>query len=292
MNDNLPLAELGRLNAHARAGFDRGLSAAIYAYKLLAAMLLVVEGAAAVRYVRWRGACGRCENGRFTHWDWEDGYSVPCRYCRGTAKITLRFTETVLPDGQVWHHPWEGQTQPGHAIAQALGVTMDSLGIYHAADGAALAWVDDVGTWSPKRPGETLALADLVALLNTVEDWVEALPCGAWPQGGALHWPIAQAKRCLCQASHARVYGPPSHSYFLDLGRAPGGCFVCGDDTDLDRLCYGRITPLFHWSLPVCKRHGSGPEKAEHPKDPPPAALITPEIRRWRDRHERVLEVA
>src|SRR5207237_1345258 len=99
-------------------------------------------------------------------------------------------------------------------------------------------------------------------------------------------WLYTDAKRYLCQHKHERVIGEPSHSYSLRLSRAPGGCFICGDEGDLDTICFGRSTPIFDWSLPVCKTHRHSP----HPKGPPPDALITPAIRRWLDRHERVVE--
>lgn len=92
------------------------------------------------------------------------------------------------------------------------------------------------------------------------------------------------AKRHLHLQKHGRVYGEPSHGYSLDLGRAPGGCFVCGDEGDLDSICFGRMTPLLEWSLPVCKTHRNSP----HPKDPAPSAMITPTIKRWLERHGRI----
>lgn len=131
-----------------------------------------------------------------------------------------------------------------------------------------------------------LALEDLVTCLNTVEDWVETVPDR--PRSQTFWWTWRAAKRCLHQWTHRGIIGAPSHSYCLDLGRAPGGCFVCGSEADLDTLRFGRMTPLFHWSLPVCTTHRG----ARHPKDPPPDVLITPEIRRWLDRHERVEEAA
>lgn len=127
---------------------------------------------------------------------------------------------------------------------------------------------------------ERLPIAEVVPLLNQVEDWVESAeqPAGAY-------WVWKHARQCLCQQKHRYVIGENSHSYRLDLGQAPGGCFVCGAPAGTR---YGRMTPLFHWSLPVCKRHSDGPDKVPFPKDPPPEALITPDIRRWLDRHERI----
>ena len=80
---DIPLAALGRLNVHARACHGYNEARAIYAYKTLAALILTLDGRASLRFVQWTGRCNRCTNGRFTHWDWEDGYSVRCRDCDG-----------------------------------------------------------------------------------------------------------------------------------------------------------------------------------------------------------------
>jgi hypothetical protein len=182
-----------------------------------------------------------------------------------------------------WHHPWEGPTSPGRDIARAvLGVEWNDDCAYRTASRQTIEWREP-GDWRPLLPAERLPLGELVPLLNEVEDWVEA----SRPPAGR-HWMWETARRYLHQRKHPNVYGEPTHGYRLNLGRAPGGCFVCGDESDLEGFCYGRMTPLFHWSLPVCKRHGSGPDKAEHPKDPPPVEMMTPDVRRWLDRHERI----
>ncbi|MCF8533850.1 MAG: hypothetical protein K9G48_12660 [Reyranella sp.] len=284
----VPLSALGRLNVHARvrSGWSTE-SRAIYAYKTLVTATLVADGVATLRFVEWRGECDRCDKGRFRDWNWGESYTVPCRDCNGTGKKTLRFTEARLPDGQIWHHPWEGRTNPGLDIARVAGVSYrNDADSWCTLGGVPLVW-NDAETWRPKLPAERLPVAELVTLLNEVEDWVEA----AKPPPGGI-WLFESARRCLHQTTYRRVISlHPEHAYQLDLGRAPGGCFVCGDETELAGSSYGRMTPLLHWSLPVCKRHSEGPEKAEHPKDPPPATMITPELRRWMDRHERVVEL-
>lgn len=280
----IPLAALGRLNIHARAYAAYGQRNAIYSYKTLAALILAIDREASLRFVKWTGKCNRCTDGQFTHWSWDDGYSVRCRDCGGSGLQTLRFTETTLPDGQVWHHPWNGYTSPGLDIAHAaLGVSMRDNGEYMTADGTIIEW-QDPGEWRPMLPAQALPLEELVALLNEVEDWIEAAPCR--PRGQAFWWAWDAAKRHLHQRKHRGVIGEPSHGYKLDLGRVPGGCFVCGDKRDLEGYCFGRLTPLFHWSLPVCKAHSKSP----HPNDQPPTQLITPSIRRWLDRHECIEE--
>lgn len=281
------LAALGRLNAHARdRSTSSGLRRAIYDYKSLAAALLARSGGAAVRLVKWTGKCNRCTDGWYTHWDWTDGHKVRCRDCSGTGQRTLRFCETTLPDGQVWHHPWFTGNGRGYDIAQIAfpGLAPGDGWDYVDGVGAALPW-HDVGEWAPNLPGAEIELHELVPLLNLVETWVEATTFDG------AGWLARAARVHLSMRKFRGLNGEPSHSYALKLGRAPGGCFVCGTAEDLADFCYGRMTSLFCWSLPVCRQHGTGPEKAPHPTDPPPAQLLTPAIREWMDRHTRIVEV-
>lgn len=276
------LTALGRLNQHARSrGSHYGQHKAIYAYKTVAGLMLAESGEASLRFVKWTGDCNRCDKGRFRHWDWYDGHTVACRDCSGSGKRALRFTETTLPDGQHWHHPWFVGDGRGFDIARAgfPDLRMDDQGEYLTADGAPLVW-DKPGDWAPNLPAERLPLPELVPLLNVVEDWIEALP-----GGGPFFWQIEAAKRRLRNVKETS-FGDPLYGYQLDLGRAPGGCFVCGYDDHA--INYGRVTRLFHWSLPVCREHSEGPNKAPHPDGPPPDALITPDIACWLARHERV----
>lgn len=282
----VPIAALSRLNIHARAGY--GQRAAIYAHKTLAAITAGLDGAASLRFVRWTGKCTRCVNGRYSHWEWRDGYTVTCRDCRGTSINSLHFVETTLPDGHVWHHPWSGRHRPGHDIADAvLGLTYDSdLGDYRTAAGQRIEW-QPAGDWSPNKPAERLPLAELVPLLNEVEAWVETAPKSA---GGTWAWERAQ--RHLFTHKPADYFDErdyvETYGYVLDIGVAGKTCFACGSD-DLNSCHYGASNRQLHWSLPVCNRHFDGPEKAPHPKNPdPPAELITPDIQRWLARHQRM----
>lgn len=287
----VPIAALSRLNPHARA-FGAGYRA-IYDYKTLAAIVAGLEGSASLRFVRWTGKCNRCENGRFRHWDWAPGETVRCRSCSGAGRRTLRFTETHFADGPCWHHPWEGRwSRPGYDLAQAvLGVawnqTSTSASDYVTASGQRVEW-QDVMDWHPNMPAERLPIAELVPLLNEVEDWVEAQRPD---DNSEARWRAKRAREHLCTWPPSTYFdedAEPSSGYRLAIGRQPGGCFVCSSD-DLDTYRYGAGNRQIEWSLPICKRHGGEPERAPHPKNPvPPPELITPEIRRWLDRHERI----
>ena len=282
MNDSaIPLSALGRLNAHVRAGsgfFSGSNSRAVYAYKTVETLTLAERGAITVRFVQWKGECNRCIKGRFSHYSWSDGYTVPCRDCRGTGHRTLRFTETTLPDGQVWHHPWDGRDAQGRHIAEAVVGTIKwiphTYEVYAVGE-KPIEW-NDTGGWRPHLPATKLPLADLVALLNEVEDWIETL------SGGPHNWLIDTAKRYL-RPQKADYDGFWEAGYSLDLGLSPDGCFICGKHHDPAERRYGRMDGMFHWTLPLCNDHGDVP----FPKDPPPTSMITPDIRRWIDRRAR-----
>ena len=270
------LAAIGRLNALARG--CRGPwtpREAIYAYKTAVALALIQQGAAQVRFVRLETRC-TCGDG----W-WRDWYSDEkrrCARCSGTTKVTLRFTETTLPDRQIWHHPWEGRVAPGYELGHAFVGQQQDL------------WTDkivwaDAGDWRPRQPAIEIPLRELATLLNTVEDWIEQAPDDRTWSG---------AKRFLCQRKHKRVSGPNSHAYRLDLGTATS-CRVCralpheDDPQKINR--YGMLSPLFHWTVWTCERH-----KIEHPQIrqrdlAPDDELLTPPIRQWLVRHCHVVEV-
>lgn len=264
------IAALGRLNAHARGQGGFGTEGrAIYAYKTFVALLAIEAGEARVRFVRWMGPCGGCSGtGR---WDsWFEDRAERCGRCSGNGTEALRFTETILPGGQVWHHPWESELHPGFDLAAVVP------GFASSAD----AVFEGAGDWSPHAPAERLPLADMLPLLNRAEAWVEEEPCR--PRNAPKWWLAEAAKRMLHQQSHPRTIGAPSHAYAIDLGEAPGGCSVCGAEAE-HRL--GRITPLFHWTVRACDAH-----RRPFPDGPPPASLMTPPVAEWLARHERVVE--
>ncbi len=281
----IPVAAIGRLNAFARTPnhWGEGLRNAIYAYKMLATSVLLAEGRATLRFVKWTGKCRNCTDGRWAGAFWRDGQNVACDRCRGTGIRTLRFTEATLEDGQIWHHPWEGRTSPGMNLAQQAGFEYRD-DAWRTADGAAMSW-QDAGEWQPLQPGQARPLDDVVTDLNEVEDWVEAGTTPPWPR--PCHWQWKEAKRNLCQQQHRRVIGTPSHAYAIDLGRSPDGCFVCGRKDDLAGFTVGRLTRFFHWVLPVCSSHDAARPNSEL-KDVVPDSLMTPPVRRWLERHQRV----
>ncbi len=265
------LAALGRLNSHARTrghfGTERN---AIYTYKTLAALVTIQAGEATVRVVKWTGKCNRCTNGRFHHWD--SDCTSSCWHCDGTGCKTLTFTETTLPGGHVWHHPWQGPVTSGLTLARANFGTTEGLEATPVVD------------WAPNLPGDRLPIEDLAALLNQVEAWVETSPS---PVRGEPYWYVAsEARRYLHRSAHPGWHGlEPGSGYKLDIGRTTT-CFRCGSDDKAGGINYGHVTPLLHWALRVCEPCYA--ERPPHPKDPPPSKLLSPAVQEWIARHERL----
>lgn len=284
MADALPgaeiLAALGRLNGHARAwGCGKH---AIYAYKRFAAERLAGAGQLSGRLVLWRGPCRACQGtGKF--WFYDPDYKTPCRDCGATGIVKLRFLETTLPDGTVWHHPWSVQRVGfvGYEIAQRLWPGLRYAegarepGSYEVPDDSASGWHgwrlvpwEEAGDWSPLQPAEKLAVAELVPPLNLVEDWIDAETAG-------LRYSRARNQML---------------AYRLRIGRPAGGCWRCGS-YDLASCSLGMLTKPFDWSMPVCKACYVI-EPRIWPPDSPPDVLLTDDIRRWAARRGWPADVA
>jgi hypothetical protein len=277
---------LGRLNSHARDTSAFGTERkAIYDYKSLASLLLIQAEQVKLRFVQWAGKCISCNGTGWFCW-YDSEQRSKCRSCSGTGTKKLQFTETTLPDGQTWHHPWNGYSSTGWDLARAaLPDLRSGDGGEYQSNGLALPW-EDPGDWSPRLPAVKLPIAELVPLLNAVEAWVETLPR---PERGTPHWWIFHsAQDCLFQRQYRfnGVPNEPHHDYRLDLGRVSGGCTVCGSVEDPPRH-WGLMTPLFHWSEPACREHGI-PRASR--ADLPPDELLTPPVVEWLSRHGRVVE--
>lgn len=285
------LAALDRLNAHARAkrgGCWGNEARAIYAYKQLAATLMIRAGAAQVRLIKVEVACG-CDRGLFTiDYDLEthQPIKVKCRYCPGTGTRMLRFTETAFPDATrpgggsciAWHHPWEGRVRPGLDLARAAFPAQAP-----AHNDNVVPWCE-AGDWTPLQAGRALPVDELVPLINTVEAWLDENVRST--DDDHVRWPLKDARRMLGLTRHARIVPPLSAPYRLDLGHADGDCWVCGRADDLANCNLGCLSLFFHWSLPVCHAHHRNPRPGM-----PPDALITPAVREWVARHERIVDV-
>lgn len=228
----IPLADLGALNAHARA--EGGASRhAIYAYKEAATWALLRAGKATARPVRWRGPCGRCGgDGRFKFWE---GGDAACRACDGTGTTSLRFAEIALPDGQRWHHPWDVPR------VGFVGFSMLTFALRGDQDDdwwQRIAW-EPAGDWAPRAPGARLGGDALVAALNRVEDWVTA-PGAIDPDN---RWKFERARERMLL-------------YRLDIShRIPAVCYRCGGGEPLASLRVGASGqwPL-GWSARICVR--------------------------------------
>lgn len=268
MTDPVPAAvtsALHRLNGHARAyGFGKH---AIYRYKTLAAALLVVGGEAKAQLVLWSGTCGHCGGtGRYVD---SYGERFPhCRQCESSGRVTLKFVETTLPDGVVWHHPWkydQGGVEIGDLAGLARWDASGRQGWRDAKGNEPIFW--NVGSnWHPRQSAEQLLPDDAATSLNTVEAW--ALAC-VLPPSNTLHWMRERALREM-------------RGYVIDLGRVGLRCFYC-ESPDI-AVGLGRSGPPFSWSAPVCREH-SRYEPSLWPTVLP-EWVMTPPLVEWKRRHE------
>ncbi len=271
------LKALCRLNGHARA-YGCG-KRAIYAYKTLVAALLASEGAIGVRLVQWTGKCGRCD-GTGIWQGWYPGDKASCRHC-ARGQVTLKFTETKLEDGTVWHHPFDAQGGSGRDIARVSGAAIWSDDRYKDAEGREVWFAPVTSQWTPRLPGERLNVDETALALNTVEAWVlvQAFPhryTGIGqpePVTNSLHWLVTAAVREL-------------RRYHLDIGRIGFKCWYCGSHEITMGL--GRSGPPFSWCAPVCATHQHTPLEQWPAKDDLPAWAITQPLEEWRERHMRL----
>lgn len=262
------LAALGRLNHHARAQrrFFGTEWRAIYAYKLVAALALAEARRLTLRFIEWRGKCNRCDGtGQF--WNYDPNYKTPCRNCGAKGIALLRFVETTLPDGQVWHHPW----RHGEPIAETVLGRIEWVGDgnwvvndpEYVGGKRSLRW-EQATDWGPNLPAERIPDAELIPLLNLVEDWI-ARPIDV---GVCGPWRLERARREMSQ-------------YMLDLGRAGGGCCFCGSTEQGEHpRSIGLSLDRLKWSLPVCPQHDRVPSE-KWPERIVPADLLTSDLQRW-----------
>lgn len=243
---NQVLYEMGRLNSHARA-WGSG-KRAIYAYKELLVHQLLDADALGVRNVVFVGQCGRCE-GTGIYRDWDGYVRGTCHHCT-KGIVRLRFAETTLPDGQVWHHPVGHAGDSGRAVLERIHKpNPDDWEWLNRLD-----WPQTVD-WKPRTRGEPMVGDTLARSLNVVEDWLLDLDSTDWKHKFALR----------------RLWG-----YSIRLGRAPFDvCWVCQSPAT-DNL--GCPKWPFDFSAPACKAHNRDWPDHPHP------ILLTPEVLRWAQR--------
>lgn len=261
------LSALHRLNTHARA-YGSG-KRAIYAYKTLVAGLLVHLGEASAQLVQWTGTCGHCSGtGRYVD---SYGEKFPhCRQCASSGRVTLKFVETTLPDGVVWHHPWTND-QGGIEIGDLAGLSRwqsrEPYGWRDAKGNESIFW-NVASNWQPRQPAERLVPDDAATALNAVEAWLLA---SVLPPSNTLHWMRERALREM-------------RGYVIDLGRVGLGCWYC---ESVEIVCgLSRPGPPFAWSAPVCREH-SKHDPALWPNVLPEWAM-TPPLVEWKRRHDAV----
>lgn len=270
------LAALDLLNSHAGA-FGCGKKA-IYKYKTVAALVMAHAGELTARPVKVEAKCHSCDGTGL----WRDWYSYknepvvnhsPCRKCRRTGKVMLRFVETRFGD-RCWHHPAVGNGWDILRTAWRIVGSRyphDGPGIWILADGREITIPEDelITDWEPGRRGKRLDIEEAVSLLNIVESWLTESKNHL--DAGDSRWPVERALQEM-------------RRYQLDIGRTDDTCCVCGvgidhaydNNGDYPRSL-GFIRYRLHWEERTCLSC----RDAKHPEKAPPPELLTPEITAW-----------
>jgi len=261
-----PLDALIQLNGHARA-YGCG-KRAIYAYKTLVAGMFGAQRALlGARLLKHEATCRYCD-GTTVYRDW-DGYSRGvCFRCKG-GKVTLRFLETTLPNGRVWHHPFE---HGGWEIASMAGLyEWDSVrgqNVYRVNGVEQPEEWHAATDWAPNQPAVRLDPDRAAALLNLVEPWVTEITSMAGP----WRWQAESALREM-------------RGYRIDLGRVGAKCWYC-DSTEIV-IGLGRMG-YFDWAAPVCEAHSKMPVEMWPTSHVLPESALTPALNEWLVRHRQI----
>lgn len=265
------LMALDVLNGHARAhGCGKR---AIYAYKSLAALMMVKAGEMGVRRVEVVANCLTCGgSGLWRDWQSYRGESVvyhePCRKCGRTGKVKLQFAETS-GGGRTWHHP-VGQ-RGFELIREGLRIASwkypnEGPAICVLEDGTEIPEIwESAGEWLPNQPGKVLEPDRAAEMLCIVEHWV------------------LTGERCTGQLGWFRDTAlREMKNYSLKLKRLDEPCWQCGSEPATHHYAgTGRDLGRLDFSRCVCDACAEI-KPTVWPTEPSPA-MLTPAVVRWRE---------
>lgn len=141
---------MSRLNSFVRSEsfgyhYSQQMRYIIYGHKDQLIGAALKAGMASQRLIAVKSKCRTCHGtGMYDHWRYNGG-DEGCWTCGGTGKVELKFIETTLPGGIVFHtpiHSW-----PADAL-----ITIES-------------------GWKPNQRGNDLTPAELADTLNVIEVW-------------------------------------------------------------------------------------------------------------------------
>lgn len=172
-----------------------------------------------------------------------------CWRCSSTGRVHLQFVETTVP-GAVW-------LTPKDKVWDFMGQTqIDQL-------------PETAENWQINQPGQDLTPSQVAEHMCEIEAFFPLRPKPfyvQWDWGG---------NEC-----------DPYAAYSLWAGRADSpGCFLCG--AEMDHLYGGHVTRTgrLYWSARICKACSDRKGAFDAMSRRIPDSLLTPEIRRWVERH-------
>lgn len=223
-----------------------GIAPVVYHYKREAILEAHRFGIASHQRTSVRTTCRDCGgSGKYTDWA---GYTHPgCRRCASTGAVRLEFVETTLP-GALWLSPRE-------KMWALSDVQFDDL-------------PETANYWEINQPGTDLTPSQVADHMCEIEAFFPSRPPKHWSDYGEHD---------------------PFESYTIWVGETQRTtCHLCGDPMEEASGMHCVRTGRIWWSAAACNVC-----RALHGADETFKALsrrltqefITPEIRRWIERH-------
>lgn len=238
-----------RSEAHRRHWYVCGLARVVYHYKREALRELKQLQLATHRLVSVRTKCRDCGgSGCYT-----DSYGHThdhCWLCGNKGRVTLRFVESTLYGGIVWHTP---ERDAWHFHGSTCGTDPTP-----------------VENWTVHQVGKDLTPSQVATHMNAIEAAFTTRPRAAYQCYGGPD--------CSPHETYRLWIGEPSRDVCLICGNRDGAPH-CGHGVSTGRLC---------WTAPACKKcrdEAEGAEIFDILSLLLPAEFKTPEILEWAARH-------
>jgi hypothetical protein len=239
----------------ARRAWVSNLKRVIYHYKRQALLQVVRAEASTQRLVVVTQTCIDC-GGKRRYTD-QNGYTHDhCWKCGSTGTVKLKFIESTLTAGFIWHTPDK----------EAWSIFGRQLwDVEHEA-----------GDWLPNQKGRDLAPDDVATHLMAVEDFFHERP---QPYHSRDEWDYTTYR--------------PHETYTLWAGDADRTlCGLCGTRENMRQHGFIVRTGRLHWRAALCmgceQLHNADAKYFELLGQRMPESLLTPAVRRWAELHPHI----
>lgn len=233
--------------------FRTNIAKVVYHYKREALRELTQMQLATHRVVSVRTKCRDCGGSGY----YTDSYGHThdhCWQCRNSGRVTLRFVESTIYAGIVWHTP--------------------ERDAYHFRVSTYDQEATPVENWTVHQVGKDLTPSEVAAHMNAIEELITTQPPRVYQHCGPDYL--------------------PHHTYSLWIGEPSRElCLICGNREGAPHCGHGVRTGRLTWTAPACKScsdAAEGTEIFDVLARLMPADLLTPEIRAWSERHPALPE--